>query len=236
MAREIDDILIFREDISPFLVHLTKLKDGRTAKYILSRIIRERKLIAGDDPVSDARLCIQRTVKKKEFCRAISFTETPLNEIHCLLEIAWRSCDLQPYGLVFVKDKLRKKGVSPVFYINNEGDDKIEVVKALCKLREDDAEAAKQILPLISVFGKKLRADGDIDFLWEREWRYPSVYGDLQFDENDVFVGLCPDDEIRQFERLFPNVQFVDCRRNMKWYAKKLVDARQRLDIKFSVI
>jgi len=63
-------------------------------------------------------------------------------------------------------------------------------VSELCKLREYDVEAAKQILPLISVFGKKLRASGEIDFLWEREWRYPSVYGDLQFDENDVFVGL----------------------------------------------
>jgi len=234
--RDIKEILYFREDISPFLIHLTKPNKGRTAECNLEKIIRGRKLIAGEDPISDAKFCIDDEETKKQYCRAISFTETPLNEIHCLLDIVGRSCDLEPYGLVFLKDELRRKGVAPVFYLNNERNNKLSVIRALCRLIEIEPESAKQILPLISSFGKKLRSLGDIDFLWEREWRYPSKEGDLQFNESDVFVGICPHGEIDQFEKLFPSVQFVDCRRNMKWYASKLVVARQQHDIKFSVI
>lgn len=51
-----------------------------------------------------------------------------------------------------------------------------------------------------------------------------------------LWAGLCPDDEISDFEELFPEVGFVDPRRNMKWDAKKLIEARQRLDLKFSVV
>lgn len=234
--RDRNEILYFRKDISPFLIHLTRPNKGRTAECNLKKIIRERKLIAGDDPISDARFGIANEETRKQYCRAISFTETPLNEIHCLLKIAGRSCDLEPYGLVFLKDKLRIKGVAPVFYLNNEGDNKLSIIQALCRLIEIEPESAKQILPLISSFGKRLRALGDIDFLWEREWRYPSVEDDLQFNESDVFVGICPDDKIDQFEKLFTSFQFVDCQRNMKWYASKLVEARHRHDMKCSVI
>jgi len=235
--RNIKEILYFRGDISPFLIHLTKPNKGRTAECNLEKIIRERKLIAGESSISDARLEIHNKDREKQYCRAISFTETPLNEIHCLLDIAGRSCDLEPYGLVFLKEKLRIKGVAPVFYLNNEGNNKLSVIKALCRLIEIEPESAKQILPLISSFGKKLLdPTKTINFLWEREWRYPSVEGDLQFNESDVFVGICPDGKINHFERLFSGVQFVDCQRNMKWYASKLVVARQQHDMKFSVI
>jgi hypothetical protein len=238
MPRAIKNILYFRQDISPFLVHLTKTtEEGIGAKDALENIIRERKLVAGEVPMSDVRFGISNDDIKKQYCRAISFTETPLNEIHCLLEIAGRTCQLEAYGLVFMKDKLRKKGVSPVLYINNEEGDKMEVIRALCLLIKIEPESAKQILPLISSFGKRLVTEGNIDFLWEREWRYPSVKGDLQFNKNDVFVGLCPDGETSYFERLFPDVQFVDCQRNMKWYAKKIVDAKDRFpDFKHSVV
>src|SRR5437867_752155 len=54
--REITDILNFRGDISPFLVHLTRdAKDGRPARDVLHRIIDERRLIAGPSTISDAR-------------------------------------------------------------------------------------------------------------------------------------------------------------------------------------
>lgn len=237
MARDIKKILYFREDISPFLVHLTKTtEEGIPAKNVFEKIIEQKKLIAGENPISDARFFLN-SVKNKQFCRAISFTETPLNEIHCLLEIWGRNVDLESYGLVFMKDKLRKKGVSPVLYLNNEEKDKIDVVVALCQLIVNAPESAEQILPLISTFGKKLfDSTKNIDFLWEREWRYPSVKGDLEFNDKDVFMGICPDDEIPHFEILFPKVKFVDCRRNMKWYAKKLIEARKRLKVKFSVI
>lgn len=98
------------------------------------------------------------------------------------------------------------------------------------------------MLPLISIFGKRLTppgADsksGSVDFLWEREWRYPHSKGGFKFDLDDIFIGLCPHDEIEYFEDMMRGIDFVDPRRNMKWYAKKLIEARQKHDLKFSVI
>ncbi len=236
MGRNIQHILYFREDLSSFLVHLTRRKGTLSASELLKKILRERCLVAGDEPISDARLFLDDERVKSRFCRAISFTETPLNEIHCLLEIWGRSVELEPFGLVFLKDSLRPKGVAPVFYINNESGDKRTVVEALCRLIDIDARAAEQILPLVSSFGKMLVRPGEVDFTWEREWRYPSSQGNLVFNMDDVFIGICPHDVIDDFEAQFPELKFVDCRRNMKWYATKLVEARHERDLKCSVV
>jgi hypothetical protein len=98
-------------------------------------------------------------------------------------------------------------------------------------------------LPLIAVFGRKIlppRAqsvpEGRVDFRWEREWRYPYIEGAFAFDTDDVFIGLCPHDEIEYFKDLWPEIDFIDPRRNIKWYATQLIEARQRLDLKFSVV
>jgi hypothetical protein len=64
----------------------------------------------------------------------------------------------------------------------------------------------------------------------------PSALGPLEFSNEDVFIGLCPNDEIEEFENLFQPIGFIDPTRNMKWYATKLIEARQRLDLKSSVV
>jgi hypothetical protein len=236
MGRDIQDILCFRQDISPFLAHMTRLNKSISADSVLRKIITDRTLIAGEAAISDARLFINDEAIKRQFCRAISLTETPLNEIHCLLDVSGRSVELEPYGLVFLKANLQKKGVAPVFYLNNELDDQMAVMESLCKLIDRDSRAAERILPLISSFGEKLISTGRVDFFWEREWRYPSVLGNLAFSPEDVFVGICPDEEIDDFEREFSDIKFVDCRRNMKWYATKLVEARRVHGLKCSVV
>ncbi len=54
MERDINDVLVFREDISPFLIHLTKPnKLGISAKQVLERIIGNKRLIAGGEPILD---------------------------------------------------------------------------------------------------------------------------------------------------------------------------------------
>jgi hypothetical protein len=145
--------------------------------------------------------------------------------------------------LVFLRERLEQRGISPVFYLNNELGDKAAVIKGLCKLIEVDEEAAKQILPLISFFGEKIppcgnnaAPSGRIDFRWEREWRYPASKGAFNFTSEDILVGLCPNEEIEHFEKFFPGIEFVDPTRNIKWYAKKLINARKRLKILHSVV
>ena len=245
--RDIEDILHFRSDIPPFLVHLTRDYRGVNPKDNLASIIDQKELVPGDTEVSVAKFGgythDMPDEERLAFFGAVCFTETPLNEVHSLLDIRARQTDLQPYGLVFLKEPLQKRGVSPVLYLNNETRNQSSVVEALFSLTTSAPGAAKMILPLISAFGEKIqpaaarqRQQGRMDFIWEREWRLPYARGPFSFSESDVFVGLCPEEEIGEFEALFPGVSFVDPRRNMKWYATKLIEARHRLDIKHSVV
>jgi len=245
--RDVNDILYFRGDISPFLVHLTRTLDSMSAKKRLRRIIETRKLVAGSTLVSHATYGyhigkLDAEAKHRLFA-AVCFTETPLNEMHCLLDIAGREVDLASYGLVFHKDRLMTRGVSPVLYLNNTGGNKDAIVRGLDKLIDSSREVAEAILPLIAVFGKQLQSvysstppSREIDFRWEREWRYPASAGDFEFTEEDVFVGLCPHESIAEFESFWKGIKFIDPTRNVKWYSSKLREIRKKLEIKYSVV
>lgn len=277
--REIEDILLFRNDISPFLVHLTKNTSKRSAKENLENILKERKLEYGlideykaeldkklrhDDLksripnfMSPANYCTdlyKLTIKDAiKYFHAISFTETPLDQIHNLLEIGRRNVELEPYGLVFIKKELENKGVMPVWYINNINDDKQPIIEQIVQaLIERSPNDAYKILPFIAIFGKGFKRPGSkdvkVDFRWEREWRYVSENFEFKFDEKDIFIGLCKREDIDYFEENFGNLykierdgksyplHFIDPLMNPRYFATKLVNARQRTDLKYSVV
>lgn len=245
--RDISSILQFRNDISPFLVHLTKPTSQKTASEVLKNIIHDRQLRCGTSEISQIRFAGVNNYKMKDsaknFVEAICLTETPLREVHCLLEIEGRKTNLQAYGLVFLKDLLASGGkVSPAIYLNNTDNAALPLLEALATLAVSHKDAAEELLPLITTFGDMVTPrhsapqDGTHDFRWEREWRVPACKAPLSFTEEDVFVGLCPHDEIDEFEELFAPVTFVDPVRNMTWYAEKLIAARQRLGLKNSVV
>lgn len=242
--RAIEDILKFRGDISPFLVHLTKRTQDRSAADVLRAIIAGRRITPGSGEVSDLRFGGNdiRAEERDRFFGATCFTETPLGEVHCLLEINYRQINLEPYGLVLMKNRLIAQEVSPVYYLNNYGGDKDPLARALYQMAHDSPGVAEKLLPLFSLFGRKLVAPGAqaqpgrVDFLWEREWRQPQYRGGVQIDEENVFVGLCPHDEIGEFEADFPRVKFIDPMRPLKWYATELIHSRQRLDLSVSVV
>ncbi len=268
--RDIQDVLNFREDLSPFIVHLTKRGyfnseiKFQTAKSALENIIKSKQLICAKYPKVNSLFKNNMSVacygmntsrmdedEMRELFSSVSFTETPLNEVHSLLNINNHSVNLEPYGLVFLRKELEAKGVSPVLYLNNILGDKDTMVRTLCDLKDTNLAVATKLLPMISIFGKKLtpapstpHVDGekyrDIDFLWEREWRYPYSEGPLRFNREDIFIGLCPDDEIRDFEKLaedseLKKLKFVDPRRNMKYYANKLIDSRKVLKDEYGI-
>jgi hypothetical protein len=249
-ARNIDNVLLFREDLSPFLTHLTRDYGSNSAKENLVSILEDSMLRYGK-PISDARwgmaLSKQTPEIKKRLFTAISFTETPLNEIHCLLEIAGRQVKLKPYGLVFLKGHCMKRGASPVIYLNNIKGDKDKLVESLCDIADTSLVRASKILPFISFFGDFLTPAGGtpqnhapVDFTWEREWRYVSYKQRFKFKASDIFVGLCPDDEIQEFEDQsdddFNGLSFIDPTKPLKWYGDKLVKARKRSRLKNSVV
>jgi len=245
--RNIDDVLHFRQDIAPFLAHLTRGTPQNSAATVLEQIIRSRVLRSGGALVSDAKYGGNTNgmsdAEKQGYFSAVCFTETPISEIHCLLEIAARAVNLEPYGLVFEKQKLRAKGVAPVLYFNNENGAVDTCIQALFGLIATRPVDARYILPLVASFGLKIqppgaaaRSPGNVDFSWEREWRYGTVLGPFEIEVGDVFCGLCPHDEIPHFEALLPPVKFIDPRRPMKWYATELIACRQRLGLKASVV
>lgn len=242
--RVIDDILKFRADISPFLVHLTKRTDTATAAQVLHTIIEDRRISPGAGLVSDLRFggVDIPLADRARFFGATCFTETPLSEVHCLFDIHYRTVNLECYGLVLLKKSLLQQEVSPVFYLNNEAADKDPLAQALYQLAHQSPDVAEKLLPLFCVFGQKLRSPGaapqpgSVDFRWEREWRQPYYRGGVTFGVDDVFIGLCPHDEIEAFERALPGLKFIDPLRPLKWYATALIHARQRLDISTSVV
>jgi hypothetical protein len=245
-VRNIDEVLHFRNDLSPFLVHLTRDYDEQSAEENLVSILASKKLKYGHEPMSVARYrypfgSINPVVMNLYF-KAVSFTETPLKEVQSLLNIEHRAVNFSPYGLVFLKDKCMEKGASPVIYINNMRGDKNDLVESLCRLAKSNPMAAHKILPYVSLFGKKLRPykknpkAGEMDFTWEREWRFASLKRYFGFDESDVFIGLCPHNRIEQFEDEFDWLPFIDARRNLEQYAEKIEAAKMDAGIAHALL
>jgi hypothetical protein len=250
MTRKIGNILNFRIDISPFLVHLTKTDDVSDAKAKLMSILDVRRLVRGCNAISAMRFAEgcnfsdQEIVK--QYLSAICFTETPLSEIHTMLDIEGRRIDLQPYGLVFIKDRLKQKGVSPVLYLNTYYQDEevnklIDLLWKVRELNDEYKEYTKRLFPLISSFGLKLRREPNdesiVDFYWEREWRY-CLSQVLTITKDDIFMGLCHENDIDDLEAKYSalEIKFMDPRKHVKWYADKLVRIRKEKDIQQSVV
>jgi hypothetical protein len=248
-TRNIDDIMNFRTDISPFLVHLTKDYGGHSAKENLKSILRTGEIRASNSEISDVRFGGDNLnlpdVSSRTALKSVCFTETPLEQIHCLLNIEGRAVNLTPYGLLFLKDKCIEKGVNPVIYINNYNQQNNDTFYELFNLINDPQyqNVVKNLLPLASVFSTMVKPPNavywiprEVDFTWEREWRLPAYRSPFRFDKDqDVFVGLCPHEDIEEFEREF-RIKFVDPLRNPLWYATKLVELRRIKGLTNSVV
>jgi hypothetical protein len=183
-----------REDLSRFLVHLTRDYDGEPARSNLISILKDKTIFA-----RNAHCLVMHKIEKMGFSNllknkfnTVCFTETPLTQIRQLVsEIEGRKIQLKPYGLVFWKENLFNKGASPAQYINAKGtsiskflldqfDSIFKDTKTLNKLKRVEADHYENIVhyySLINVVGDKN------DFLWEREWRH---HGDLTFNYRDV--------------------------------------------------
>lgn len=258
MARKIEDILKTRYDVSPFLVHMTKnciIEDNHTSakKVLKDYILRTKQLVAGEKPVSVASFTtkhadIDDRNQYKRFFNAVCFTEAPLPEMHCFFDIQNRAVNFLPYGLVFLKENLKRKGVSPTFYLNNYLDDKSEILNEFCDCITSNPRAAEAILPLLSATGKLIKPrfgdrphNDDISFYWEREWRFPFALGNFTIEHSDLFIGLCPHDEIDEFEKYYEElfdqkILFIDPMRNIKYYSDKLANEIKRREFEFNNI
>lgn len=185
-----------RDDISRFLVHLTRDYEGRSAQENLISILRARTVQARNAHCLFHYKLNQYSaseVLRKKF-ETVCLTEAPFPQIRFLVqEIPGRNIRLKPFGLVFRKDKLLKKGASPAIYLNAKGTPlrdyllsefarhfkKRTQYKTLKGDFGTDADSIINYYALINIISDKC------DFSWEREWRYP---GNLHFAFDDLYA------------------------------------------------
>lgn len=196
-----------REDLSRFLVHLTREYDGQNALENLINILNEKIIEARNAHCLVMHKIEQMGFSSKLKCQfdTVCFTETPLTQIRQLTsEIEGRKIKLMPYGLIFWKQDLFEKGASPAIYINAKGtsissflldefDNIFQKVTTCQKLKIVEPAHDENIVhyySLINVVKDKH------DFLWEREWRH---HGDFKFQYVDIVAIIA--NHPREFER-----------------------------------
>ncbi len=208
---KLEEFLAKKWDYSPLLVHLTKDDELFYAEDILNLILHEKTLKAlRHHCLFDKKLKEPQNVSLRNKFNVVCFTETPINLINVLLEeLERRKFKPKPYGLVFKKEYIRKRGGNPVFYVTGKiagplwqpfNEEKIQLSDEACKL-----------LALVTMC-----QEGN-DWHWEREWR---IVGDLHFKLEDIYCGLCPEEDIAYFEKEFKAVKFI----SPSWGINKILD------------
>lgn len=195
-----------RDDISPFIVHLTRNYPNRglnNAQTNLINILKKRTIHARH-PHCLYKPVIENseftTTLKKKF-NTVCLTETPLHQISKLVaRIPGRAINLKPYGIVFWRENLIEEGASPAIYINAKGTnlkkyllenfrETFNGIESYHKLRAEEKEYYDEIIQYYSLINI---IDSHYDFAWEREWRYPGTLK-FQFDEIVAIIAGQPD-------------------------------------------
>lgn len=196
-----------RRDFSTFLVHLTKDSvdsngNPRTsAKEVLDRILAEQTLRAYNPYCLFNDKLKSESDSLQEKFKVVCFTGTPIHQIDLLLKNVYeRHSTFKSYGLVFKKGYIKKCGGNPVFPIDGS------LLSTMLQQLYDDAVKTgcsgkeNKLLALVSKY------DGTTDFHWEREWR---IVGDLKFHLNDIYCGLCNEEDTGYFENKYAPVKFI---------------------------
>lgn len=230
-----------RDDISMFLVHLTRdYKKNKAENNLLSilssQVIEARNYHCLFGPKIKR---MRMTDKLKRSFKTVCFTETPLNQLNKLAsEEINRKIKLKPYGLVFWRSDMVSAGANPAIYVNGDGaclreylisefNSHFSDVKSYVALERKE-NFAEEIIKYYSIIN--LMAERH-DFSWEREWRYN---GDYAFDyaslvaiiaENpDDFLGLCEaelHEDVMQYVRRIPII-------SPTWSYEGIIDAMAR--------
>ena len=200
-----------RDDLSRFLVHLTRDYEFSTAEQNLVSILDNRRIEARNSHCLFSPLIstIGFSKKLKKEFQTVCFTEAPLNQLqHLTQDIPKRKIKLKPYGIVFWKDILLDAGANPAMYVNSRADGLREFLlnqfrehftdrKSYRSLRRDYGDEADSIIryyAMINIISEKF------DFSWEREWRFK---GDLRFKFEQIVAIVVPDPD-KFYEKNIP--------------------------------
>jgi hypothetical protein len=177
-----------REDVSRFMVHLTRddrddYSDGGSARSNLRSILSEQRIRAISPHCTFNSKIKKLPAKIAQRFNTTCLTETPLNQIHLLVrDIPGRRIKMEPYGICFKKDFIIEQGGQPALYIN-EYDSNTWLRECVDKLFDRSVTAAKVVKPLWRILPFVNSMHEGYDFSWEREWR---ILGDLEFAARDI--------------------------------------------------
>jgi hypothetical protein len=210
-----------REDISRFLVHLTRDYNDVVARKNLISILKDKTIYA-----MNAHCLVMHKLQQMHFSKilqkefhTVCFTETPLPQIKQLTkEIEGRRIKLSSYGLVFWKDELFEKGASPAIYINAKGTsvssfliDEFENIFKQVTTFKGLKEKETHYKDIVHYYSLINVVKDEHDFMWEREWRH---HGDFKFIYRNVAAIIAPNPE--RFKEL--------CKANCTDQLKKYLD------------
>jgi hypothetical protein len=221
-----DYLLSRRNDLSGYLVHLTRDYQNKSAKKNLRSILKSRCIEA-----RNAHCLFMSKIGKlqpshaRRF-RTVCFTETPLSELNYLTQtMEDRSIHMSQYGLVFEKEVIRQAGGNPVFYLDTRSDEGKRRCDAFWDCFREAQEVGLRSHPFTSFLPYINKVDGKIDFSWEREWRIAS---DFSFDLSEVFLGLAPKDQISELEDQFSEIHWISPRWGRDQIITKLRELAER--------
>ena len=203
IPKDKNKIIEMREDLSHFVVHLTrddrKDNEGSTARRNFEEILSDKKIIAFNPHCIFNKQLKEIPEKIRNEFDVSCFTEIPLHQIHLLIQpMKGRTIKLEPYGFVFRKDYLISKGAQPAIYINsydnnNQLRDSIDDLLSLAKERKFK-DKFHNLFPFINAMHERY------DFTWEREWR---MLGDLKFQLKDIICVILPADKENELKERF---------------------------------
>lgn len=187
-----------REDLSRFLVHLTRDYEDDAEDHLLD-ILKDKTIEARNAHCLFSPLIKSAKfspVLKKEF-NTVCFTETPLPQVSSLLiDLPGRNVKLKPCGLVFWRTELVARGANPAVYINAKGSDNNLRRYLLEQFKEHfrDIKTLKRFKSqqtffreLIHYYSLITLISTNHNFAWEREWRFR---GDFTFKYKDVVAVI----------------------------------------------
>jgi len=197
MADLIRDLLQRRSDLSTFLHHFTKGTPADAEAALMS--ILGGLCLSARKPWGLARDFDSATISSPTVTqRVVCFTDTPIEHSWMMVrDIAGRSWDFQPYGVVFAKNFARAQGCHPIWYLDEQGPapsiaaamrQLIQTYRdARAKTPADYPPESMDILRMTPFM--ELRTEQQ-DFFWEREWRHR---GDFRFATTDVVAVFAPE-------------------------------------------
>lgn len=125
-------LLSRRNDLSGYLVHLTRDYNGKSAKANLHSMLERGKLEARNAYCLFSSAIKEMTSSRARIFRSVCFTETPLSELNYITQyMESRQIHLSQYGLVFGRRSSRAPEATQYFTLT-QGQKKVESAAMHC--------------------------------------------------------------------------------------------------------